>query len=376
MGSVLTHRDTLDFLGRPGSLAQRLAGLHEALRQHFPAVHRLAVAACDPEAERVRTYLQSNEGESPLRHYEIPLEEAPGLRQLLASGRARVVEDLSSFDHGTHLHTRALREAGFASSYTLPFFWQGRPEAFIFMNSRMPGAFPEEALPELDLWGHLAGMLVVTEENAVRALLAALRTANRLVHLKDPETGGHLERMAAYTRVIARELASRGQQSFDDDLIETLAAFAPLHDVGKIGIPDAVLMKRGRLSEQEREVMQSHPSLGAEVVDTLVREFGVEHLEHIELLRHVTECHHELLDGSGYPVGLSGEQVPIAARIIAVADVFDALTSVRPYKSRWSNAEAFSFLRRQACGQLDLSCVEALLGREDEIERIQNAWRD
>lgn len=376
MEHVQAHRDTLGGLGEPGSLPERLGLLHQRIQARFPQIHRVAAALYDDSRERVRTYIQSNLGESPLYLYEVPLGEAPDLKRVLASGQARVVEDLSVFDQGTHTHTHALRTGGFASSYTLPFFWQGHPEAFIFFNSRSPGAFHEEVLDELDVWAHLAGMLVVAELSAIKALMAALRTANRMVHLRDPETGGHLERMAAFSRLIACWLARKGIHCFDDETIETLTCFAPMHDVGKIGIPDAVLMKPGRLTEQETVVMHRHPSLGGELVEAIIQAFGADRLEHVELLRHVTEGHHEMLDGSGYPEGLKGDQVPIASRIIAVADIFDALTSHRPYKEAWSNQEAFDYLRRQTADHLDRDCVEAMIEQEAELVKIQTEFRE
>jgi len=373
---IHAHPDFLGALGVAGSLAERLGLLHQQIRGRFPQIQRMALALYDPTQERIRTCLQSNEGESPLCLYEVSLEEAPDLKRILASGQGRVVEDLAVFDQGTHRHTQAIRKEGFASSYTLPFFWQGRPEAFIFFNSTRPKAFPEADLDELDLWAHLAGMLVVAELASVKALMAALRTANRMVHLRDPETGGHLERMAAFSRLIAVELGRRGLHPFDDETIEFLARFAPMHDVGKIGIPDSVLMKAGQLSEGERQIMRQHPALGGELVSAILEAFGADRLEHVELLRQVTEGHHEMLDGSGYPRGLKGEEIPMAARIIAVADVFDALTSQRPYKDPWSNQEAFDYLRHQAQDHLDRDCVEVLTQLGPELLRIQQAFRE
>lgn len=376
MEHVAAHRDILRNLGSIGLLQDKIVELHQQLRNRFPRIHRLAIALYEPSTGKVRTYLQSNTGESPLSLYETALVEAPSLAGLMASGEARLIQDLTVFDGGTHTHTKALRLAGFASSYTLPFYWQGHPEAFIFFNSREPAAFDLERLEELDVWAHLAGMLVVTELMSVKSLMAALRTANRLIHLRDPETGGHLERMAAFSRIIARELARTGVHAFDDETIETLASFAPMHDVGKIGIPDAVLMKPGPLTDDELRVMRRHPALGRAIVNAIIEAFGADRLEHVDLLSHVTEGHHEMMDGSGYPYGLSGEQIPIASRIIAVADVFDALTSRRPYKEPWTNEEAFAYLQRQARGCLDQDCVRALIRLADEVARIQATFKE
>lgn len=371
MLAVLSRPDTLQALGAACGLKSKLKAMHGALQARYPFIDRLALALYESSTRRLRTFLQSQEGEPPLALYESLLEEAPALARMLEAREARVVQDLSVYEAGTHPHTKALRAQGYGSSYTLPFYWNGNLEAFIFFNSHEKGCFPEALLGELDAWGHLVGTLALCELGAIRALMAALRMANTMVHMKDPETGGHLERMAHFSRLIARGLASSGTHSFDDETIEHIFAFAPLHDVGKIGVPDAVLMKPSALTAPEWKVMQRHPAAGLELIDAILGHFGAEHLEHVDLLRHVAESHHEMMDGSGYPSHLNGEAIPIVARIIAVADIFDALTSHRPYKEPWTNADAFDYLRRQTEHKLDHDCVEALIQGTDEIERIQ-----
>lgn len=367
--------DILEPLGATGSLGGKLKVLHEALQTQHPEVDRMALALFDAGSTRVRTFLQSQDGALPFSLYDTLLEDAPALAQLAQGAAVRVVNDLRVFDGGLHHHTRALRQAGFGSSLAMPFRWQGRLEAFLFFNSRRPGVFSEATVSSLCLWGHLAGVVVMTELTAVRALMAALRTTIRLVHLKDPETGGHLERMAAFSRIIALELGRCGTHPFTDAEVTALEAFAPLHDVGKIGIPDAVLLKPGRLDEGEQAIMRRHPGIGGQIVEAILDAFGADHLDHVDLLRQVTEGHHEMLDGSGYPRGLSGSAVPMASRIIAVADIFDALTSRRPYKEPWSNDAAFDYLRRQAWQQLDADCVAALVACRREVEEIQRRFQ-
>jgi HD-GYP domain-containing protein (c-di-GMP phosphodiesterase class II) len=195
-----------------------------------------------------------------------------------------------------------------------------------------------------------------------------------MVHLRDPETGGHLDRMAEFSRIIARELAAEGKHAFDDEYIERIYLYAPLHDLGKIGIPDRVLLKLGKLTQAETETMRTHSRKGVEMIDQMIENFGLRHFESIDVLRNIAHYHHEAIDGTGYPVGLKGEAVPIEARIIAVADVFDALTSRRPYKSPWSNDEAFSMLGRLAGTQLDRDCVEALVLNGERVKKIQDRF--
>jgi HD-GYP domain-containing protein (c-di-GMP phosphodiesterase class II) len=161
-----------------------------------------------------------------------------------------------------------------------------------------------------------------------------------------------------------------------DEYVEKIFLFAPLHDVGKIGLPDTVLHKPGRLSPEEYELVKTHSTRGREIVDTLVADFGLDGLEGVEALRNIAACHHEAINGSGYPLGPVGGAIPLEARMIAVADVFDALTSSRPYKRAWSNDEAFVTLRPLAGVTLDRDCVEALLGCRAEVEAIQRRFRE
>jgi HD-GYP domain-containing protein (c-di-GMP phosphodiesterase class II) len=363
------HVDLLADLDAAVSLGGRIELLHARIRREFPFVHRLAIVSYEPKSSMLRTFLAS--GEEALVRYETSLDSAPSLKEIVRTGRPRVVNDLSLFDEGTHDHTRAIRSHGFLSSYTREIRLCGSFWGFLFFNSYEKDRFTSDVLDALDVYGHLAAGLVTSEILAVRTLAAAVRTAHAMVHLRDPETGGHLERMAEFSRLIARELAAAGQRSFDDAYIEQIYLFAPLHDLGKIGIPDRILLKAGSLTPQERQVMKDHARKGAEMIDRIIANFGLEQFSRVDLLRNIALYHHEAIDGTGYPSGLRGEDIPIEARMIAVADVFDALTSARSYKSSWSNEEAFRILRAVAQSQLDAECVEALIRVKARVEEIQ-----
>ena len=141
-------------------------------------------------------------------------------------------------------------------------------------------------------------------------------------------------------------------------------------------MPDKILQKPARLTNDEYEQMKTHARKGREIIDTILADFGLGGAKHLDMLRNIAEFHHEAIDGSGYPVGLHANEIPIEARIIAVADVFDALTSKRPYKDRWSNDDAFNLLRSLAGVKLDADCVNALINNLEEIERIQASFSE
>lgn len=184
----------------------------------------------------------------------------------------------------------------------------------------------------------------------------------RAMEYRDWETGGHIERMATYSRLIAEALAGDG--GLDDGLdADRIYKAAPLHDVGKIGVPDHILLKPSSLTEDEFHTMQRHAEIGYEILKDCNGDI-------LRLGSVIALTHHERWDGSGYPRGLQGEAIPLVGRIVAVADVFDALTSTRPYKRAWAMDAAFANLREGAGVVYDARCVDAFLGLEDQVREI------
>lgn len=365
----------LGALDYAGSLQEKLAAIHGELRRRVPAVDRIAVAAYDARTDSVSTLVHSTIGPSPLAHYEVRLSEAPSLREIARARRGRVIDDLRRGEPARE-HTRRIRDGGYRSSYTLPILRDGLLYGFLFFDSRRARAFTAAVRDEIDVYAHLVSALTTHELFAGRLLAEALKIATEMVHQRDPETGAHLERMARFARLIARRLAMSEVHPLDDEFVERIFLFAPLHDVGKIGIPDEILLKPGPLTEEEFQVMQSHTVKGAHIVDAIVRGFGLSALPSIALLRNIAESHHESMDGTGYPRRLSGDAIPLEARIVAVADIFDALTSDRPYRKPCTNDEAIGALRDLTPRKLDEDCVEALARERAAIEEIQLHFAD
>jgi HD-GYP domain-containing protein (c-di-GMP phosphodiesterase class II) len=205
-------------------------------------------------------------------------------------------------------------------------------------------------------------------------LIAAIKTTGHITHARDPETGSHLDRMSRFSRLIANELAD--QYQLDDSYIEHVFMFSSLHDIGKIAIPDYILLKEARLNEDEWAIMRNHPKKGLEMIDELLVNFGLENIEYIDVLRNIVEFHHETIDGTGYPNGLKGDEIPLEARIVATADIFDALTSRRPYKNAWTNEAAIANIQSLSGSKLDPNCVQALIDNMDQIIEIQSQFSE
>ncbi|MFV0886961.1 HD domain-containing phosphohydrolase [Metapseudomonas otitidis] len=204
---------------------------------------------------------------------------------------------------------------------------------------------------------------LVRVDELKRTRLEIVQRLGLAAEYKDNETGLHVIRMSHYSRILARAL---GWSEADcDDLLNA----APMHDVGKIGIPDAVLRKPGKLDADEWAVMRQHVSIGAKII-------GEHPSGLLRMAQRIALTHHEKWDGSGYPNGLAGEGIPIEGRIVAIADVFDALTSERPYKQAWPVEEAVAFLRDQSGQHFDPDLVELFIQQLPAVLEVKARWAE
>ncbi|MDQ6620851.1 MAG: response regulator [Pseudomonadota bacterium] len=180
---------------------------------------------------------------------------------------------------------------------------------------------------------------------------------------RDKQTGNHLQRMAKFSALIGHNLG------LGNDTVHVLEVAAPMHDIGKIGIPDSILLKTGPLTPAELEVMRSHPRIGYDILKGSPSKY-------LSMGAIIALGHHEKFDGTGYPNGLHGEDIPMAARVVAVADVFDALISQRPYKAAWSVDEGIEHVRSQRGKHFDPVCVDAFFADMGRVEEIRSTFKD
>ncbi|KAA1171458.1 response regulator [Marinobacter salinexigens] len=204
---------------------------------------------------------------------------------------------------------------------------------------------------------------LVQIDELVETRLAVVHRLGRAAEYKDNETGLHVIRMSYFARVIALEAG------MCEAWADTLLNAAPMHDIGKIGIPDAVLQKPGKLNPEEWAVMQQHARIGAEII-------GEDGSDLLNMAREVALCHHEKWDGTGYPEGLKGKDIPLSARIVALADVFDALTSERPYKKAWSIERATDLVREQSGKHFDPELVDVFFRSLPGILEVRERWQE
>lgn len=217
-----------------------------------------------------------------------------------------------------------------------------------------------------------AGVRILSLETRDVAIFALAKLAES----RDPETGAHLERIRHYCRVLATHLSTVGR--FADivtaEYVRLIFLTSPLHDIGKVGIPDCVLLKPGRLSDREFEIMKEHAIIGAETLEAAAQ--GHPGVAFLDMARDIALTHHERFDGSGYPRGLEGQEIPLCGRIVAVADVYDALTSKRVYKDAFTHEVARGIILDERGKHFDPDLVDAFLAVEPDFMEIRRHFAE
>ncbi|GAA0678021.1 response regulator [Rheinheimera tangshanensis] len=204
---------------------------------------------------------------------------------------------------------------------------------------------------------------LVQAQELKQTRLQVIQRLGRAAEYKDNETGLHVMRMSHYAQVLALAYG------FSEQKAEDLLHAAPMHDIGKIGIADSILLKPGKLTVEEYQEMQKHPLIGAEIIGDCESDL-------LKMAKAVALYHHEKWDGTGYPFGLSGEQIPIEARIVALSDVFDALTSARPYKQAWTIEATLQHIRAQKGLHFEPVLVDLLEQNLQQILEIKQRWAE
>jgi putative two-component system response regulator len=209
-----------------------------------------------------------------------------------------------------------------------------------------------------------------------RAQQSAILALARLAEKRDDDTGQHLERVSHYSRLLAEGLRRRKlhPELITDAWIEDLVRSAPLHDIGKVAIPDSILKKPGPLTSAEREVMKTHTTIGAATLQAAHVEGDARGF--LEMGRDIALNHHERWDGEGYPSGIAAEEIPLAARILSLADVYDALTTRRPYKEAWTHAEATAWISERGGTQFDPDLVAVFCAQASDFDSVRGKLAD
>lgn len=378
--------DRMRSLFRLTDRINRGTNLHDALKficeefRTFLPVEWVGVLLLTPDRRQVALERLYSESPSSLRendHFEFALG-AP--EAALAKGNALAVDDLDAFssDKSPAFLSAKLARDGKCSALFVPLKQGGGGEAVLVFASSQAGAYTPE---HVEFLTNLAAQIAhILEKTIVMEglIVAAVEGLAKLAESRDPETGDHLVRMSLYSAILAEELGKDGvhRERITPAYVRDVFRFAPMHDIGKVGIRDDILLKPGRLDPDERTEMERHPVIGGQVLRRSEEQMNALGHSIFRIGIEIAEGHHEKFDGSGYPDGLEGEAIPLAARIIAVADVLDALTSKRPYKEAWPMEKALETIDNDAGKHFDPAVVAALhraLPRVMEIyERLKH----
>jgi len=327
----------------------------------------------EPEANILR--LQASTGYSrSARLGDIPLSDDAGIQ-----GQAFLEEYLVYIPDLLENPESMRVDPVLRSELVLPISCKQGPAGLCDFGSKEVNGFSEE---EIRICGMLVDQMAFSLDNF--RLLADL-TASRdavirgmalLAESRDSYIGRHLDRICAFSYLLSERLmsGSSSKGTIDEEFVETLARSAALHDIGKVGIPDTILMKPGKLTPEEFEVMKSHASIGGDLLEELMKTHGS--FPMLKMGAEVAYSHHEWWDGTGYPRKLKGSNIPLSARIVSICDVFDALTSQRVYKEAWNEDDAFRAIRERSGLQFDPQLVKLFVSLRTQLREIRNRYVD
>lgn len=363
-----------DRIGQGKSLDDSLRFVSEEFRDFLP-VDWVGLFFLSADGRRWVLERQHGAGPEMLREQgDFALTECE-----LCENRAQNIADLGSrVLAGNGCLLAALHQRGFGSATLLPLKGAADSQALLVFASRKPHSYTAE---HVEFLANVAGQITHALDKTVfleNLVVAAVQGLAKLAESRDPETGDHLLRMAMYAAAIAEELGRHGVHAgkISASYVREIFQFAPMHDIGKVGMADHILRKPGRLDEAERLEMERHPLIGGEVLRRCESQVNNLGFSIFGVAIEIAEGHHEKFDGSGYPKGLQGEEIPLSARIVAVADVFDALTSKRPYKEAWPPERALELLEQERGRHFDPVVIDAFRNSLPRILEIHEQHRN
>ena len=351
-----------DRINHGTNLSDTLCFIFEEFRSFLP-LDWVGILATSPDKCGAVLHRMHTELDLTLREDEFFEDPDHRLAKLLGHAKPLSISQLSEYvqQEPSAIFARRLLQEGFGAAVYLPLSNTPEGGMMLVFAAREPGVYSEEHLEWL---ANIAGQVKHSVDRTVvmeDLVISAVSGLAKLAESRDPETGDHLVRMSLYSAIIAEELAMGGEYGhmLSPDIIRNIFRFAPMHDIGKVGIKDEILLKPGKLTPEERAEMEQHPGIGGQVLRRCELQMNAHGHSVFQVGIEIAECHHEKFDGSGYPAQFAGQDIPLSARIVAVADVFDALTSKRPYKEAWPIERAMAVLREDAGGHFDPVVVAA-----------------
>ncbi len=350
--------------------------LFRLAREHYPILSRLSVVLCSEN--RASNYFVSDTlcQEAEHRYVEQELKPESALSRMAESLDTRIVNDLTTINPTKQI--AHLLDLGHQSSYTTPIHHQESNLGFVFINASSTGFFAKQTIQcDIAYLTQVISSLFVQWFERQRHFQSSLAIALNMGHARDPETKEHLIRMGKYSEQIARTL-SHTKREITHQFIHRIRLYAPFHDIGKYRIPDKVLFSSARFNEEERAIMNNHTLYGEEMINDVVALSCHTSMcaDEIQFIKNIVRHHHERFDGTGLPDALSNTAIPLEARIVTLADVFDALMSKRAYKHAWTLDEVMKYIEAHNGSMFDPECVEALKQNLDGFMAIREQYND
>ncbi|MEW6525543.1 MAG: HD domain-containing phosphohydrolase [Spirochaetota bacterium] len=385
--------DIIGFLNKGVSLEQIFDIIASRMKKAIP-FNRLAIALIN-DAGLVETTLVSSDKPILIKPGStFPLEES-SLVIVAQTKKYDIINDLEEYSRKHHSEkAKLLLQEGMQSTMTIPLIAGGRLKGFLLFASCNKNAFlPEhvqfaetisghiifslqrgELLHQLDMYNKkLEEIVKIRTHQLLKTQKATIFALSSLAELRDPETGFHLERIRGYCMLLAQIAKySGGFLEINNQFLRDLYDSSILHDIGKVGIPDSILLKPGKLTHEEFEIIKTHTTIGYNSLKRASEEMGRDSF--LNMAMDVTLYHHEAWDGSGYPCGLSGEDIPLAARIVTIADVYDALTTIRPYKAAFDHEKAIAIMNEES-HRYDPKLFELFIQNANDFDEIRTKYQ-
>lgn len=358
------------------SLILKLDSIYEHVLDSYPQMSRFSVALMGENS--VSNYYvkdtMADVGRYDFEQHE--LRDNSSLTSIAYTANIRIISDLRKMFQTDRI--RELIGLGHRSSYTYPISYQGKTIGFIFVNAKETGFFSRcDVERDFAYLAQVVANQFIQLFESQRHFQASLEIALKMGHARDPETKEHLTRMGMYSELLARFL-STSLSEISHQFIHRIRLYAPFHDIGKYLIPDDILYSDRRFTPEERAVMNNHTIYGEEIIDEVVQLSGTKTVSEgeIQFIKNIVRHHHECFNGKGLPDALRSDSIPLEARIVTLADVFDALLSKRAYKPAWELSEVIEYIKLQKGKMFDPMCVDVLLANLDQFMEIRSKYLD
>lgn len=370
--------DLYALLNKKTSLEDTIDFIYNSFKEDIP-YDKITVLLLD-ENEKIYAYNSCCEYTPKVSTGFSVNREDTSINDIIKNKTTRIINDYVQYNKGEKESklTKLILEEGVKASVTCPLISNDISVGAIIFSSLQPNIYNDDHVEYIRLIANNVAINVEKNLLVDELIISSILGLTKLVEAKDYETGEHLVRMKNYSKILAEKLSKNDQykNSINQDFINAIFKYSPLHDIGKVGIADGILLKPGKLSIEEFEVMKKHTVIGASILEEVSNNLLKRGKKHYNMGINIAIGHHEKFNGKGYPKGLIGKAISLEARIVTVADVLDALSSKRVYKPAYSLEDSIKMIQEESNKSFDPDVVNALLESKEEISEIYNKFNE